>query len=81
LHQIAGVKFGSIIALVKALGCPGIKDLSFKYNHRAYFTACLYALSSVFLTAQLAMVHGSPFFTLLCDSSTELCPLILKRTP
>jgi hypothetical protein len=64
-----GCKFASLLAFAAAVGAEGINH---SYAHRSYFLAALYAMSDVLLNRQITAINQSPFFTLMCDTSTDV---------
>lgn len=67
--NVAGAHFANTLQLLTFLN---VWKSEYKYNHRRYFWACLYALSEVLLVRQIERINKSPFFSLLMDSSTDI---------
>eukprot|EP00955_Chlamydomonas_euryale_P059051 357274-Chlamydomonas_euryale.AAC.18 len=66
--SVPGPMLATIVLLLQAHGVV----LDRKWDHRRYFHAGLFALSNALLEAQLTRILASPWFSLLCDSSTDI---------
>ena len=71
-EQMPGAKFSSLLLFCTAVGVSGINHA---YSHRNYFLGCLYAISEVILLRDLAAIKASPYYTFLCDSSTDVATI------
>ena len=69
---IAGVKLPALLCLLAKAGSAIMEGVVFKYTHRRYFNACLFATSQVILVALLEAIRASPAFSILCDGSTDV---------
>jgi len=63
---------GSMLAPLVVLLLAHDVDLPHKWSNRRYFHAGLFALSNTLLDKQLLRILASPWFSLLCDSSTDI---------